>query len=130
MNKSTTKRMFEAIQAGDAQSLYQILDAETEALETVGEHNRNVRDKTPLMFAMQCRNLRLAHALLDRGANAAAEMPGGPGDSVLSNMRIATPLATMSGYASRHDSWITERIPIPGFGRRCMALGGSLCART
>ena len=101
MNKTTTKRMFEAIQAGDIRTLNQILDAETAALETVGEHNRNVRDKTPLMFAMQCRNLRLAHALLDRGANAAAEMPDGPRYSVLS-------LCMQFAYCDSvgHDEWI------------------------
>src|SRR5437762_2980269 len=84
MNKTTTRRMFDAIQDGDAGTLSEILDAEPEALELVGEHNRYVRDKTPLMFAMQCRKLQLAHALLDRGANAAAEMSGGPRDSALS----------------------------------------------
>lgn len=102
MNKNTTKRMFEAIQAGDTRTLNQILDAETEALETVGEHNRNVRDKTPLMFAMQCRKLRIAHELIDRGANAAAEMAGGPRSSALS-------LCIQFAYddAENHDEWIS-----------------------
>jgi ankyrin repeat protein len=101
MNKTTKKRMFNAIQDGDAETLSQILDAEPEAIEVVGEHNRYVRDKTPLMFAMQCRKLQLAHALLDRGANAAAEMPGGPRYSALL-------LCMDSAYCDSegHDEWI------------------------
>ena len=70
--------------AGNLAAVAAILDDDPDAMESIGEHNRNVRDKTPLMFAMQCFNLQLAHVLLDRGANANAEMPGGPGYSVLS----------------------------------------------
>ncbi len=70
MNKATTKRMFNAIQEKDLATLYAILRDNPDAMETVGEHNRNVRDKTPLMFAMQCWNISLANALLDRGAKA------------------------------------------------------------
>ena len=101
MKKTTTKALFNAIQEGDTQTLRQILAAEPEALEAVGEHSRNVRDKTPLMFAMQCRELRIADELLDHGANAAAEMAGGPGSSALS-------LCMQFAYcdATDHDEWI------------------------
>jgi hypothetical protein len=53
------------------------------------------------MFAMQCRNLRLAHALLDRGASAKALMPAGPCFSVLA-------LCIQFAYydESQHDEWI------------------------
>lgn len=78
MKKTAIKRMFKAIQDGDTETLDAILDSDPDALETVGEHNRNVRDKTPLMFAMQCNNQQLAHALIDRGANVDARMAGGP----------------------------------------------------
>lgn len=101
MNKTTTKRMFKAIQDRDAATLTAVLDEHADAIETFGEHNRNVRDKTPLMFAMQCSDLELAHSLLDRGANAAAEMAGGPCLSALA-------LCAKFGYcdAAQHDDWI------------------------
>jgi hypothetical protein len=101
MNKTTTKRLFSAIQDSDQASVFAILRDNPDAMETVGEHNRNVRDKTPLMFAMQCRNLRLAHALLDRGASAKAVMPAGPCSSVLA-------LCVEFAYYDdvQHDEWI------------------------
>ena len=101
MNKTTTKRLFKAIQAGDAATLTAILDEHVEAIEVIGEHSRNVRDKTPLMFALQCSDFHLAHLLLDRGANASAEMAGGPRLSVLA-------LCAEFAYcdASNHDEWI------------------------
>ena len=101
MNKTTTKRMFKAIEDDDVDALYQILDTHPEALETVGEHNRLVRDKTPLMFAMQCWNTRLATDLLDRGADATATMTGGPETPALS-------LCMHFAYCDKanHDEWI------------------------
>ena len=83
MNKTVLKSLFKAIESDDANTVESILDADPDALESVGQHNPLVRDKTPLMYAMQCRNFRLANALLDRGANAAAVMPAGPGASAL-----------------------------------------------
>ncbi len=102
MNKTTTKRMFKAIEDHDAAILSAILDEHSDAIERFGEHNRNVRDKTPLMFAMQCSDFDLAHSLLDRGANAAAEMADGPRLSALA-------LCAKFGYcdAENHDDWIT-----------------------
>jgi hypothetical protein len=72
-------------------------------MEAVGEDNPNVRDKTPLMYAMQCVNLGLANALLDHGANASAVMPGGPRESVLD-------LCVIFAYyclEHEHDEWIS-----------------------
>ncbi len=83
MNRTTTKRLFQAIQADDRSLIDEILEANEDALEVVGLHNRLVRDKTPLMFALQCMKLDLANYLLDRGADAAAHMAGGPRSSVL-----------------------------------------------
>ncbi len=101
MNKTTTKRMFKAIQDRDVAILEGLLDEHADAIETFGEHNRNVRDKTPLMFAMQCSDLELAHSLLDRGADATAKMAGGPRHSVLA-------LCASFAYcdADNHDGWI------------------------
>lgn len=101
MKKDEVKRMFKAIQDGDSKTLKWFLDTDGAALESLGEHNKLVRDKTPLMFAMQCRKLQLAQLLLDRGANAAAEMGGGPKTSALS-------LCIQFAYcdAQRHDEWI------------------------
>lgn len=83
MNKTTTKKLFQAIEAKNRQVIDEILDEHQDALEVVGFHNRLVRDKTPLMFAMQCTNTELANYFLDRGADANAIMPGGPKSSVL-----------------------------------------------
>ena len=101
MNKTSKKRLFSAIQDKDLTSLDAILDENPDALETLGDHNAYVRDKTPLMFAIQCANISLAHALLDRGAEASAMMPGGPGTSVLE-------LCVEFAYCDepRHDDWI------------------------
>lgn len=101
MNKTTKKRLFSAIQNGDLASLHAILDVNADAMETVGEHNRLVRDKTPLMFALQCANFGLANALLDRGAKASAVMAGGPRSSVLG-------LCVYFAYCdkSQHDDWM------------------------
>ena len=101
MNKAAKKRMFSAIQDKDLTSLFAIIDENPDALEAVGDHNAYVRDKTPLMFAIQCANIILAHALLDRRAEASAIMPGGPGSSVLE-------LCVEFAYRDepRHDDWI------------------------
>lgn len=101
MNKATTKRMFNAVQEKDTATLYAILRDNPDAMETVGQHNANVRDKTPLMFAMQCWNIGVANALLDRGAKASAVMAGGPCMSALA-------LCVMFAYcdADQHDDWI------------------------
>lgn len=83
MNKTTTKKLFQAIEVNDRQVIDEILDEHQDALKVVGFHNRLVRDKTPLMFAMQCVNTELAGYFLDRGADASAIMPGGPKSSTL-----------------------------------------------
>ena len=107
MNKKTTKLLFAAIHNNDRATVFAILDEDASALETPGEHSSNVRDKTPLMYALQCSNLRLAHALIDRGADAQAEMTGGPRTSVLG-------LCLMFAYCSlsQQQGWlrITTRI--------------------
>jgi hypothetical protein len=101
MKKSTVKNMFKAIEQENAATLNAILDTEPDALETVGFHNSFVRDKTPLMYAMQCRKLGLANALVDRGADVKAIMPGGPKSSVLF-------ICIESAYSDPidHDKWI------------------------
>lgn len=102
MTKSTKKRLFNAIQGGDPAAIFAMLHDNPDAMESVGEHNRNVRDKTPLMFAIQCGNLFLANALLDRGANASAVMPAGPRDSVL---QLCVNLANYRDE-HEHDEWV------------------------
>ena len=101
MKKTDIKRMFQAIENDKLDELQTILDANPGALEALGEHNRLVRDKTPLMFAMQCRNFRIANHLLDIGANAAAKMPDGPRSTALS---LCTKFAFSD--SARHDDWV------------------------
>lgn len=111
MTKASIKRMFKAIEDGDDDAVIAMVQSEPESLEAIGYHNRLVRDKTPLMFAMQCRNLLLAGMLLDLGANAAAEMPGGSKDTVLT-------LCMVFAFSDRanHDQWV-------GLARRLLDLG-------
>ncbi|MCM2375096.1 hypothetical protein [Aporhodopirellula aestuarii] len=78
MNKASIKRLFKAIEVGDAPFVLSEIDNNAEALEVVGEHNRLVRDKTPLMYAMQSNQFDIANMLLDHGADATAVMSGGP----------------------------------------------------
>jgi hypothetical protein len=112
MDKATKKLMFNTIQDGDSAVVLAILQDNLDAMEAIGEHNAHVRDKTPLMFALQCANLRLANALLDRGANACAVMPDGPRDSVLE-------MCVSYAYyrdGLEHDEWI-------GLATRLLDLG-------
>lgn len=102
MNKATAKKLFTAIERGNSKLLAEILDEHAGAVEALGDHNAYVRDKTPLMFAIQCRNLRFANALLDRGANASAVMPAGPRNSVL---QLCVD-AAYYGDKPEHNGWV------------------------
>lgn len=101
MSKTVVRKMFGFIFSNDVSSLDETLNSAPDLIEAVGFHNRLVRDKTPLMYSMQCSNLQLAHSLLDRGANASAIMPGGPKTPVLG-------LCVQFAYADRaaHDRWL------------------------
>lgn len=90
------KRLFDAVEAGASSTVFAILDANPEAIEAVGDGNANRRDKTPLMFALQCQRFGLARALIERGADVHARMPGGAGSSVIA-------LAARFGIAGRDD---------------------------
>ena len=45
MKKTDIKRMFQAIEKNDKGTLNQLFDGNADALETVGIHNANCRDK-------------------------------------------------------------------------------------
>jgi hypothetical protein len=111
MKKVDIKRMFKAIEDDDRETLDSILDQHDEAIETHGCHNRLVRDKTPLMYALQCFNLKLAGHLLDRGANPSAVMPDGPRHSVI-QMCIARAFCNQS----THDDWIAFTVRLLDMG--------------
>ena len=81
---SRSRRLFDAIEAGAVSTVRAILDATPDALESIGDESRNRRDKTPLMYALQCGHLALAGELVDRGADIRARMAGGPRSSVIS----------------------------------------------
>ena len=80
---SRKRRLFDAIEAGRLSEVIAILDDQPGLIESVGTESARVRDKTPLMYALQCRALRLARELIQRGANVRARMPGGPRSSVV-----------------------------------------------
>ena len=83
MTKSEIKKLFVAIEKHDHESVLGIISKETEALEVTGQHNANCRDKTPLMYAMQCEDFGLSEKLIDLGANVSAKMAAGPESSVI-----------------------------------------------
>ena len=84
MSASDTEALFEAIENGRRQTVEASLDAKPRRIEAIGTHKAGCRDKTPLMYALQCQRFGIARMLLRRGANASARMSGGPGSTVIS----------------------------------------------
>ena len=80
-------------------------------MEITGEHNRNVRDKSPLMYAMQCSKFKVVNYLLGRGADSTARMAGGPRSSVLG---LCVSFAFCD--AKNHDRWIKLAIKLIDLG--------------
>lgn len=107
MTKSEIKKLFVAIEKHDHKSVLEIINKDNEALEVTGQHNANCRDKTPLMFAMQCEDFELSESLIDLGANVSAKMAAGPESSVIQ-------LAVKFGHGlnPNFDKWLdfTEKL--------------------
>lgn len=78
VSPSRITRLFDAIEAGTTSRVTALLDETPELLEASGHNNANRRDKTPLMWALQCHGFGLARTLIQRGANVNARMTGGP----------------------------------------------------
>ncbi|MDI9246947.1 hypothetical protein [Marinobacter sp. CHS3-4] len=102
MNKSEIKKLFVAIEKHDHETVLGIINSETKALEVTGQHNANCRDKTPLMFAMQCEDFDLSERLIEFGANVSARMAAGPESSVIQ-------LAVKFGHGlnPNFDKWLS-----------------------
>lgn len=83
MNATRIEALFQAIEAGAVSSVTAMLDAEPAAIDVFGDGNRLYRDKTPLMYALQCNHFHLAGLLLARGANAKAHMRDEPMSTVI-----------------------------------------------
>ena len=83
MTQADVKRMFAAIESGALETVNQLIDADPALLEAAGIRNANDRDKTPLMYALQCQRFHLAKRLIERGANVGAKMTSGPRLSVI-----------------------------------------------
>jgi len=83
MKKTDIKRIFKAIERNDQSTLFTILSENPEDIDVFGFHNKNCRDKTPLMYALQCENFDIANKLISMGANINASMAGGPCSSVI-----------------------------------------------
>ena len=101
MTKSDNKRLFNAIEGNDWPTIDTILQKYPSEIDAYGIHNRLCRDKTPLMYAMQCENFALARRFIDLGAAVCAKMAGGPGMSVLA-------LAAKFGHGlnPNHGEWV------------------------
>jgi ankyrin repeat protein len=99
MTKTDNKRLFKAIETNDVAAIDSLLEKNPGQIDVVGISNRLCRDKTPLMYSMQCGNFELARKFLDLGADVNARMQGGPRTSVLSlAMIMGHPLSPF--YAS------------------------------
>jgi ankyrin repeat protein len=77
MNKTDNKRLFKAIEDGDVVTIDSILSKNPGEIDVLGCDNSLYRDKTPLMYAMQCGRFDLARTFLDLGADVRARMGGG-----------------------------------------------------
>ncbi|MGF1742228.1 hypothetical protein L4C34_14300 [Vibrio profundum] len=102
MTKEEIKKLFIAIEKHDHDTVLGILETDKDAMEAVGHHNANCRDKTPLMFAMQCEDFELSERLIELGANVSAKMPVGPESNVIQ-------LAVKFGHGlnPNFDKWLS-----------------------
>jgi ankyrin repeat protein len=101
MNKSDNKTLFKAIEDGDWPTIEALLDKNPGDVDVYGIANRLCRDKTPLMYALQCENFEIARRFIARGADVSAKMADGPKLSVLA-------LAVKFGHGlnPQHERWI------------------------
>lgn len=101
MNKSENKKLFKAIEDGDWSTIEGLLDNNPGDVDVYGISNRLCRDKTPLMYSMQCENFEFARRFIARGADVCAKMAGGPRMSVLA-------LAAKFGHGlnPKYDMWV------------------------
>ncbi len=83
MNKKENESLFSAVGLNKREEVARILDMHPGEIDVYGISNLNCRDKTPLMYAMQCGHFDLVYWLLERGASVTARMSGGPGYSVI-----------------------------------------------
>lgn len=102
MTKSEIKKLFVAIERRDHETVIGIINQDKQALEIAGQHNRYCRDKTPLMYAMQCHDFELSERLIELGANVNAKMTGGPESSVI---RLAVTFG--HGLNPDFDKWLS-----------------------
>lgn len=101
MNKSDNKKLFKAIEDGDWPMIEMILEKNPGDVDIPGTSNRLCRDKTPLMYSMQCENFSFAKRFIDLGADVKAKMAGGPRMSVL-----ALAVSFGHGLNPNHDTWV------------------------
>lgn len=83
MNKKENAALFSAIARNNSDEVARLLSVHPGSVDVYGVSNRNCRDKTPLMYAMQCGHFGLVYWLLDRGASVTARMAGGPKSTVI-----------------------------------------------
>lgn len=83
MNRTSIAKLFKAIEAGDVTIVTAQLDADPAVIDVQGEGSPVWRDKTPLMFAIQCGHHYIARQLIRRGADVGARMSGGPRSAVI-----------------------------------------------
>ena len=101
MTKADTKKLLNAIEEGKWSVVKAILRRHPGEVDVYGWHKANCRDKTPLMYAMQCGRFSMAGRLIRLGANVNAKMAGGPKLSVLA-------LTAMFGHGQNpmHENWV------------------------
>lgn len=99
MTKANIKLLFGSIRKGDSELLFQILDEYPNSINIYGQHNSYCRDKTPLMFSLQCHHFDWVDELIARGADINAKMLDGPKSSVIALATImAVPIHSSYQY--------------------------------
>lgn len=69
LTKKRTKELFEAIESGNKENVDEFLGTWPDKVDIAGEHNTYCRDKSPLIYSIQCEQFELASIFIDSGAN-------------------------------------------------------------
>ena len=77
MTKKQIEALFQAIEDGRLRAVAQWLAEDSGAVDVIGCGKQAFLGKTPLMFALQAGNSRIARFLLKRGANVNATQTEG-----------------------------------------------------
>lgn len=105
--KKHHKLFFDQINEGNIEFIKSALDVSPEMVNILGENNNWYRDKSPLMYALQCTKAEMCILLIDRGADVNFRMPAGHKTTVCN---WAATQATMYGEDNQEFIPILKKI--------------------